>query len=283
MLKGGTVVDATIINASPSTKNAEKQRDPEMHQTKKGNEWRFGMKCHIGVDAFSGLVHTTEVTSANVHDVSVATKLIREDDEFVYGDSGYLGIDKREEVVSDEHLSSIDYRINRRPSSLQKVSDDPTLYALHDQYLKRLLHSIALFIAAFTVFIGAELSFYFFGNSKSAELAENMASNLLLIQLPLYLLIKNALGLRFVTRQVCFVDEKRARRHLVGMALFSLLYWLTVLTTTVLLRERLPYPANAFLAAGIVFLLLVIAYDLTLSMTIFTTIRSNGTPPRLSA
>ena len=54
MLKGGTVVDATIINASPSTKNAEKQRDPEMHQTKKGNEWRFGMKCHIGVDAFSG-------------------------------------------------------------------------------------------------------------------------------------------------------------------------------------------------------------------------------------
>ncbi len=125
MLKGGTVVDATIINASPSTKNAEKQRDPEMHQTKKGNEWRFGMKCHIGVDAFSGLVHTIEVTSANVHDVSVAAKLIREDDEFVYGDSGYLGIDKREEVASDEHLSSIDYRINRRPSSLQKVSDNP--------------------------------------------------------------------------------------------------------------------------------------------------------------
>ena len=115
--------------------------------------------------------------------------------------------------------------------------------------------SLVTSIAAFTVFIGAELSFYFFGNSKSAELAENMASNLLLIQLPLYLLIKNALGLRFVTRQVCFVDEKRARRHLVGMALFSLLYWLTVLTTTVLLRERLPYPANTFLAAGIVFLL----------------------------
>ncbi len=93
MLKGGTVVDATIINASPSTKNAEKQRDPEMHQTKKGNEWRFGMKCHIGVDAFSGLVHTMEVTPANVHDVSVAAKLIREDDEVVYGDSGYPGID----------------------------------------------------------------------------------------------------------------------------------------------------------------------------------------------
>jgi len=122
MLKGGTVVDATIINASPSTKNAQKQRDPEMHQTKKGNEWRFGMKCHIGVDAFSGLVHTIEVTPANIHDIQVTSKLIREDDEVVYGDSGYLGIEKREEIVSDVHLSSIDYRINRRPSSLQKVS-----------------------------------------------------------------------------------------------------------------------------------------------------------------
>ena len=124
MLKGGTVVDATIINASPSTKNAEKQRNPEMHQTKKGNEWRFGMKCHIGVNAFSGLVHTVEVTSANVHDINVAAKLIREDDEVVYGDSGYLGIEKREEITSDEHLSKTDYRINRRPSRLQKVSEN---------------------------------------------------------------------------------------------------------------------------------------------------------------
>ena len=82
------------------------------------------MKCHIGVDAFSGLVHTIEVTPANVHDVAVASKLIRDDDEVVYGDSGYLGIEKREEVTSDEHLSSVEYRINRRPSSLQKVSDN---------------------------------------------------------------------------------------------------------------------------------------------------------------
>ena len=124
MLKGGSVVDATIINAPSSTKNAKKQRDPEMHQTKKGNEWRFGMKCHIGVDAFSGLVHTIEVTPANVHDIAVASKLIREDDDVVYGDSGYLGLEKREEIVSDEHLSVIEYRINRRPSSLQKVSEN---------------------------------------------------------------------------------------------------------------------------------------------------------------
>ena len=123
IMHGGSIVDATIIAAPSSTKNKEGKRDPEMHQTKKGNEWRFGMKCHIGVDAFSGLVHTIEVTSANVHDICVTSKLIREDDEVVYGDSGYLGIEKREEIVSDEHLSSIDYRINRRPSSLQKVSD----------------------------------------------------------------------------------------------------------------------------------------------------------------
>ena len=124
MMKGGTIVDATIINAPSSTKNAEKARDPEMHQTKKGNEWRFGMKCHVGVDAGSGLVHSITVTAANVHDITQAAKLIREDDEVVYGDSGYLGIQKRPEVVSDEHLSSIDYRINRRPKKLPKVSDN---------------------------------------------------------------------------------------------------------------------------------------------------------------
>ena len=68
MMKGGTIVDATIIDAPSSIKNAEKARDPEMHQTRKGNEWRFGMKCHVGVDAGSGLVHTITVTSANKHD-----------------------------------------------------------------------------------------------------------------------------------------------------------------------------------------------------------------------
>jgi IS5 family transposase len=123
MMKGGTIMDATIINAPSSTKNAEKARDPEMHQTKKGNEWRFGMKCHIGVDAGSGLVHTMEVTAANEHDVTVAAKLIREDDEVAYGDSGYLGIQKRPEVRDDAHLSTIDYRINRRPHSLPRISD----------------------------------------------------------------------------------------------------------------------------------------------------------------
>lgn len=74
MLKGGTVEDATIINTSPSTKNTKKQEDREMHQTKKGNEWHFGMKCHMGVDIFSGLMHIIEVTPAHVHNVSVVAE-----------------------------------------------------------------------------------------------------------------------------------------------------------------------------------------------------------------
>ena len=124
VMRGGTIVDATIIDAPSSTKNAEKKRDPEMRSTKKGNQWRFGMKCHVGVDAGTGYVHTMEVTPANVHDVTVASGLIREDDEAVYGDSGYLGIGKRPEVANDERLSSIDFRINFRPGRLPKVSDN---------------------------------------------------------------------------------------------------------------------------------------------------------------
>jgi len=121
MMRGGTIVDATLIAAPSSTKNAAKKRDPEMRQTKKGNEWHFGMKCHVGVDAGSGYVHSLETTAANVHDITMAPILIREDDEVVYGDAGYLGLEKREEVTERAHLSSIDYRINRRMGSVQKA------------------------------------------------------------------------------------------------------------------------------------------------------------------
>ena len=88
------------------------------------NEWKFGMKCHIGVDAGSGLVHTITITAANEHDISQTAKLLREDDEVVYGDSGYLGVQNRPEIVNNEHFSQVDFRINRRPSSLPKVSDN---------------------------------------------------------------------------------------------------------------------------------------------------------------
>lgn len=124
IMQGGTIVDATIINAPSSTKNREKKRDPEMHQTKKGNEWRFGMKCHVGVDAGTGYVHTITATSANVHDITQTHNLLRKDDKVVYGDSGYIGVEKREEIKEDENFSTIDFRINRRPKSLPNVSDN---------------------------------------------------------------------------------------------------------------------------------------------------------------
>ncbi len=98
MLKRGTVVDATIIAAPSSTKNSSGKRDPQMHQTKKGNQWHHGMKAHIGADAESGLVHTVVGTAANVHDVTQAHALLHGEETCGFGDAGYRGTEKREEV-----------------------------------------------------------------------------------------------------------------------------------------------------------------------------------------
>ena len=95
MLRGGTIVDATLIAASPSTKNTDGKRDPEMSSSKKGKQWYFGMKAHVGVDAKSGLVHTAGVTTGSVHDARVMARLIREDDRAVYGDKGYASDAKK--------------------------------------------------------------------------------------------------------------------------------------------------------------------------------------------
>lgn len=122
IMHGGSIVDATIIAAPSSTKNKEGKRDPEMHQTKKGNQWYHGMKVHSGVDAGSGYVHIITGTPANVHDIDETVKLVREDDHVVYGDSGYSGIGKRDEIKNDDHLSKVEFRINLRPSSI-KVPD----------------------------------------------------------------------------------------------------------------------------------------------------------------
>jgi IS5 family transposase len=84
MIRGGSIVDAMLIQAPNATKNAEKQRDPEMCRTKKGNQYYSGIKCHIGVNADSGYVHSLEMTAANVHDITVAHQLLREDDDVVY-------------------------------------------------------------------------------------------------------------------------------------------------------------------------------------------------------
>jgi IS5 family transposase len=99
MLRTGTVVDATLISAPSSTKNAEGKRDPEMHQARKGNQWYFGMKAHIGEDASSGLVHTVVGTGANISDINVAGALLHGEEHAAFGDAGYQGVHKRAEAV----------------------------------------------------------------------------------------------------------------------------------------------------------------------------------------
>ena len=119
MMHGGTIVDATIISAPSSTKNRDGKRDPEMHQTKKGSQWYHGMKVHSGVDAGSGYVHTITGTAANVHDIVETVKLLRDDDRVMYGDSGYSGASKRDEIKNDERFQGLEFRINMRPSSIK--------------------------------------------------------------------------------------------------------------------------------------------------------------------
>ena len=97
MMREGTIVDATLIAAPPSTKNKDGERDPEMHQSKKGNDWYFGMKAHCGVDARSGLVHTVIGTACNVSDVTQAGALLHGDESVALGDAGYQGVEKRPE------------------------------------------------------------------------------------------------------------------------------------------------------------------------------------------
>jgi len=98
LMKEGTIVDATIIAAASSTKNRQKERDPEMHQTKKGNQWYFGLKAHIGVDMESGLVHTVTATAANVADLAQTHALLHGEEKVAFGDAGYLGVEKRAEI-----------------------------------------------------------------------------------------------------------------------------------------------------------------------------------------
>jgi IS5 family transposase len=123
IMRGGTIVEATIIEAPSSTKNRAKGRDPEMRQTKKGNQWHFGMKAHAGVDAGTGYVHSVTATAANAHDITEAHKLIRGGDEVVYGDAGYTGLENRGEIKSDPQKSRIEYRTNKRPGKARKMPE----------------------------------------------------------------------------------------------------------------------------------------------------------------
>lgn len=119
MLKEGTVVDATIIAAPSSTKNQEGKRDPEMHQTKKGNQWHFGMKAHIGVDASSGITHTVVTTPANAADVTQAHALLHGEEHLAFGDAGYQGVEKREE----NQASTVKWHVALRPGKRRALPD----------------------------------------------------------------------------------------------------------------------------------------------------------------
>jgi len=121
LLREGTLVDATLIAAPSSTKNEKKQRDPEMHQTRKGNQWYFGMKAHIGADRDSKLVHTVVVTAANVADVTKTAQLLHGEETQVHADAGYLGVEKRAEIVALER--QIDWQIARKRGVIKVMSE----------------------------------------------------------------------------------------------------------------------------------------------------------------
>lgn len=123
-LRQGTIVDATLINAPSSTKNKDGKRDPEMHQTKKGNQYYFGMKAHIGVDDESGLVHSVVGTAANVADVTQVDKLLHGEENMVGADAGYTGVEKRPEHEGREVI----WQIAARRSTYKKLSKCSALY-----------------------------------------------------------------------------------------------------------------------------------------------------------
>src|SRR3954466_6912991 len=126
LMRQGTIVDATIIAAPPSTKNKNKARDPEMHQTKKGNEWHFGMKAHIGVDVASGVVHTLTGTAANEADITQTAALLHGEEEDVFGDAGYTGADKRPELTDREVSWNIAIKrsiIKALPQALRELAE----------------------------------------------------------------------------------------------------------------------------------------------------------------
>jgi IS5 family transposase len=123
LLREGTLVDATLIAAPPSTKNQARQRDPEMHQTKKGNQWHFGMKAHIGADRDSKRVHTVVVTAANVADITQTSELLHGQEKQVHADAGYTGVEKRAEIVALERKT--DWQIACKSGQIKTMAEGP--------------------------------------------------------------------------------------------------------------------------------------------------------------
>jgi transposase, IS5 family len=131
LLKTGTVVDATLIPAPSSTKNKTQSRDPEMHSSKKGNQWHFGMKAHIGADADSGLVHSVRGTSGHVSDVTEGNSLLHGQESVAFGDAGYQGIDKRADAKTD-----VTWHVAMRPGKRRALDKAKAADALIDQVEK---------------------------------------------------------------------------------------------------------------------------------------------------
>ena len=127
-LREGTIVDASIIEAPSSTRNRAGERDPEMHQTKKGNQWHFGMKAHIGVDSETGVVHSLSATAANAHDVTEAHRLLRGRETQVWCGSGYQGVHKRDGNSGRE----VDWQAAMRPG-LRRNLDPESAEALTER------------------------------------------------------------------------------------------------------------------------------------------------------
>lgn len=134
LLKQGTVVDATLIAAPSSTKNSTGTRDPEMHQTKKGNQWHHGMKAHIGSDADLGLVHSVATTAANVHDITQAHALLHGEETDVFADSGYRGVEKREEIQAKH--PGVNWHIAMMPGKRKGLDKSTPMGAILEQLEK---------------------------------------------------------------------------------------------------------------------------------------------------
>ena len=134
LLKEGSLMDATIIEAPSSTKNQSGERDPEMHQTKKGNQWHFGLKAHIGVDARTGITHSFTTTAAHEHDLNQAEHLLHGEEAFIFADSGYRGAEKRPELKN----VTADWHIAEQPGKLKALKQRPRVnkVELRTEYLK---------------------------------------------------------------------------------------------------------------------------------------------------
>ncbi|EKD97018.1 MAG: hypothetical protein ACD_23C01124G0001 [uncultured bacterium] len=128
LLKAGTAVDATLIAAPTSTKNKDKARDPEMHSSKKGNQWYFGMKAHIGVDADSGLVHTVRGTSGHVSDIAEGNTLLHGQETVAFGDAGYQGIENRPDAQAD-----VTWHVAMRPGKRKALNKENEADAMIDK------------------------------------------------------------------------------------------------------------------------------------------------------